>query len=94
MGGAGSKNGINTDFVSTNNTLDTNIDTEYTAKIGDENSQRTDNLQMDEQLDSIGFSGSVNTGGGDININPVQANTQIPKLDSIATQEITITHSK
>lgn len=86
------KNGINTDFA--DNTLNTKIETKYSANIGDKNIQTTQNRQIDEQLDSISFSGSVNTGGGPIMINPLQGNLQSPNIESSSNQTISITHGK
>lgn len=94
MGGANSRNGVNTDFQAVNDTMTNTVDTEYTAHVGDETSQETINSQTDAQVDNINFHGSVNTGGGAINLYPVQGNEQIPTLTSTSTQEVTITHSK
>ena len=94
MGGAGSRNGINTDIVAANDTMVNTVDTKYTAHIGDDTDQENINSQTDAQVDTIAFDGNVNTGGGDIYINPVQANEQLPILTSTATQDVSITHGK
>jgi len=94
MGGANSRNGVNTDLVAANDTMTNTVDTQYTAHVGDDTNQETINSQTDAQVDNINFHGAVNTGGGAINLYPVQGNQQTPSLTSTSTQEVTITHSK
>lgn len=88
------RNGINTDFISKDNTLNTKIETSYSAKVGDENFQSTENKQIDEQIEAINFNGPVNTGGGGILLRPIQTNSQTPNLQSTSNQTISITHGK
>ena len=94
MAGKTIKNGVNTDIISKDNTLITEIETKYSANVGDKNTQTNENQEIDEQLDSITFNGSVNTGGGAILVNPVQGNTQTPNIQSSASQSISIIHGK
>ena len=94
MGGANSRNGVNTDLVAANDTMTNTVDTEYTAHVGDETIQENTNSQTDAQVDSINFHGSVNTGGGALNVYPSQGNQQVPSITSTSTQEVTITHGK
>ena len=36
MGGANSRNGVNTDLVAANDTMTNTVDTQYTAHVGDD----------------------------------------------------------
>ena len=94
MGGKNSKNGVNTDFIATNDTMTNTMNTKYSAHVGDDTNQETVNSQTDAQVDSISFGGAVNTEGGHIFINPVQGNEQTPLLTSTSTQSVTIMHGK